>query len=62
MLNCHQATRLYSEAQERPLTLQERLQLQLHIAICRGCRNFGKQLPLLRLISRRYAGGSTPDA
>lgn len=62
MLNCQQATRLYSEAQERPLTLQERLQLQLHIAMCRGCRNFGKQLPLLRLISQRYAGGSTPDA
>ena len=54
MLNCHKATQLMSQAQERELSLQERLGLKLHTGMCAACRNFGRQMPLLRQISREY--------
>lgn len=55
MKSCLEATRLMSEAEERPLQLPERLSLAFHTAICSGCRNFGRQMPLLREAMRRYA-------
>jgi hypothetical protein len=57
MLKCRQVTRFYSEAQERKLTMGERVSLQLHVAICEGCRNFGRQMHELRRFARVYAGG-----
>ncbi len=57
MINCRQATRLMSEAQERPLTLGERLQIKLHILICSGCRNFRHHLTTLRNAAQRFAKG-----
>lgn len=54
MLNCKEVTHLLSEAQDRKLTLGERLPLRMHLAICQGCRNFGKQLDFLREASRGY--------
>lgn len=55
MLDCQQITRLYSESQERTLTLQERMSLKMHVMMCSGCRNFGKQMHTLRHIARAYA-------
>lgn len=55
MLNCQQVTRLYSESQERSLTLHERMSLKMHVMMCSGCRNFGKQMHSLRHIARTYA-------
>lgn len=57
MLNCEEATRLMSDALERPLTRGERLSLQVHRMMCRGCRNFGPQLQGLREAARHYAQG-----
>lgn len=57
MLNCREATRLYSEAQERELTFKERALLRMHIAMCSGCRNFGEQMGFLRDVMRAYAKG-----
>ncbi len=54
MLNCHDATRLMSDAQERELKLGERLSLKMHVSMCAGCRNFGKQMGTIRKISRSY--------
>lgn len=54
MLNCKDATRLMSEAQDRPLSVGEKLQLEMHLAMCRGCRNFREQMDFLRLACRRY--------
>lgn len=54
MLNCKEATRLMSEAQDRPLGVAEKLQLEVHLAMCRGCRNFREQLDFLRLACRRF--------
>lgn len=54
MLNCKEATRLMSEAQDRPLGVGEKLQLEMHLAMCRGCRNFREQMDFLRLACRRF--------
>lgn len=54
MLSCKEATHLMSEAQERDLSLGERLQLKLHLAICDGCTNFRRQMNFLRQACRRY--------
>ena len=57
MLKCKEATRLYSEAQERHLTFTERASLKFHVMICRGCKNFGRQMLDLRRFARGYAQG-----
>ncbi len=60
MLNCKQASHLMSEAQDRPLALGERLPLRLHLFMCVGCRNYGKQLDFLRAVTREMKAGSEP--
>lgn len=59
MLNCHDATRLMSESQERPLTFRERISLRLHVTMCSGCHNFKEQMGLLKLMARTYTKGIT---
>lgn len=55
MLNCHDATRLMSESQERKLSLAERMELRVHQLICSGCRNCGRQLEWMRHVARSFA-------
>ena len=57
MLSCKQATELMSQAQDRPLRFGERIQLRLHLLLCKGCVNFGRHLDLLRAACRRMGGG-----
>lgn len=57
MLNCRDATRLMSEAQERELGMKERMSLKMHVMMCSGCRNFGQQMHTLRQAMRSYANG-----
>lgn len=54
MLSCKEATRLLSEAQDRKLDLPEKMQLEMHLAICQGCRNFKGQMNFLRKACKRY--------
>lgn len=58
MLSCHESTRLLSQAQERRLTFGERAALRVHLAMCVGCRNFSRQVDILRRVSRAYAQGA----
>ncbi len=58
MMNCQQATRLLSEAQDRELSLKDRAGLKMHVVMCSGCRNFGRQMGTLRDIAQSYAKGS----
>ncbi len=58
MLRCKEVTRKLSESQDRELPLAERLQLEMHLAMCHGCRNFRKQLTFLRMACRRYMAGA----
>jgi hypothetical protein len=61
MLNCFHATRLMSESRERPLTARERASLMLHTAMCRACRNFGRQLTVMSKISKQFVTHSAPE-
>ncbi len=61
MMNCQQATRLLSDAQERELSLKDRAALKFHVMMCSGCRNFGKQMDTLSDIAHNYAKGSDSD-
>lgn len=56
MLSCKEVTHLLSQAQDRQLGFGERLSLELHLAMCRGCTNFKRQMNFLRAACRRYAG------
>ncbi|WP_461480670.1 zf-HC2 domain-containing protein [Porticoccus sp.] len=58
MMNCQQATRLLSDAQERELSIKDRAALKLHVMMCSGCRNFARQMGTLRDIAYNYAKGS----
>lgn len=52
--SCKQVTRLLSESQDRELNLFEGLQLRMHLAMCKGCANFDRQMKFLRRASRLY--------
>lgn len=54
MLNCKDATRRMSEAEDRELGLGERLELGMHLALCKGCRNYQQHLRVLRDACRGY--------
>ncbi len=43
IIPCRQATLLVSKREERALTIRERFQLYVHLAICVFCRRFIKQ-------------------
>lgn len=58
MLNCQEATRLMSEAQEHPLPLAATISLRTHLLLCSGCRNFGRHLDVLRQASRAFTQGA----
>ncbi|MDO6806585.1 zf-HC2 domain-containing protein, partial [Wenyingzhuangia sp. 1_MG-2023] len=61
MMNCREATRLMSEAQERKLSLGETAELKIHTMICAGCKNFGQQMQSLRGMMRSFAQGDDPE-
>lgn len=54
MLKCKEVTHLLSEAQDRELSVTEKLPLRMHLLMCQGCRNFKQQMSFLRLASRNY--------
>jgi predicted anti-sigma-YlaC factor YlaD len=53
-LTCKQVSVLLSQAQERETGFVERLQLEAHLKLCEGCRNFERQLAFLRRALRRH--------
>lgn len=60
MLNCHEATRLMSEEQERELTPRERLELRFHNLICRGCSRYRRHIGFIRRATKHLRDGETP--
>lgn len=54
MLVCRQAARLISDSCQRPLNWRERTALRLHLLVCAACRNFKRQVRLMREAARRF--------
>lgn len=61
MLTCKDVTRKLSEAQERKLSFSERIHLQMHLAMCKGCRNFRGQMDFLRTACQRFIDRADGD-
>jgi len=62
MLTCKDASHLLSEGQERPLGLQERWGLRLHLWMCVSCRRFERQLAMIRQAMRSLRGRAEAEA
>ncbi len=52
MLNCKQNSELLSQALDRPVTFREKMAMRFHLMMCRGCRNYEKQLAFIRKAAR----------
>jgi predicted anti-sigma-YlaC factor YlaD len=53
-LTCKEVSVLLSQLQDREIGFIERLQLEAHLKLCEGCRNFQRQLDFLRRAVRRH--------
>jgi hypothetical protein len=53
-VNCRQAARLMSDAQDRPLSLRDSIKLRLHLHWCVACTRYQQQVGFLRKALRRY--------
>lgn len=51
--NCKEAIRLQSDALDRPLSRLQRVGLRIHLAMCRWCSRYGKQIKFLRAVAQR---------
>lgn len=56
MLNCKNATKLMSKAQDKPLILKERVALRFHLMMCSGCNNYNKQMSFIHKACGRIGG------
>lgn len=54
LVTCKETSRLLSQAQDAPLPRFTRLRLSWHIAVCRACAGFERQLRTLGAAMRRY--------
>ncbi len=61
-LHCDEASRLASEALDRPLSGADRLAMRLHTLVCLSCRRYRRQISDLRRISGRLADRIDPPA
>jgi hypothetical protein len=52
MLHCREVSKLVSESMEHELPLRKRWQVWMHLAMCRLCAGFARQLRLLRRAAR----------
>lgn len=52
MLRCREVSKLVSESMEHELLLRQRLQIWMHLAMCRLCAGFARQLRLFRRAAR----------
>lgn len=57
MYSCREASRIASEALDRKLTLQERINLRMHLFVCDMCRNFKQNIIALEQTMQRIASG-----
>ncbi len=54
LVSCKETSRLLSRMHEEPLGAWNRIRMRWHLAVCRMCANFERQLRLLDAAMRRY--------
>jgi hypothetical protein len=58
--NCQNTVQMLSQSMERPLSLQERFKVKLHLWICAWCQWYLEHLQLIRAAARAH-GDEAPD-
>jgi len=58
LLSCKQASELVEKKQDKRISVKERMQLNLHLWICRACAIYEKQSKALGMLLQKI--GSTP--
>jgi len=58
--SCTEAARLISESQDSPIPLTARVGLRLHLAICRHCRKYKRQIQFMRHAFGQYQDHMEP--
>jgi len=54
MLSCKEVSHLVSESLDRKLPMWQRIQVRLHLLMCRFCSRFRKQVLFLKDAARSY--------
>ncbi|OOF36229.1 zf-HC2 domain-containing protein [Rodentibacter heidelbergensis] len=57
-MRCRQATKIISDSHERPLNLQEKIGLRLHLMTCSHCRHFRQNCDELSQLMKAFAKNS----
>ena len=53
-MRCIQATRIISDSHERPLELQEKMGLKMHLLTCPHCRRFQRNFKTLSMMMKKF--------
>lgn len=53
-MRCIQATRIISASHERPLELQEKIGLKMHLLTCPHCRRFKRNCKTLSMMMKKF--------
>ena len=61
MLRCRDVSRLVSDSMERQLPLGQRMQVRMHLMLCRLCAGFARQIRLLRRAAKQDSERSAAD-
>ncbi|SFC20544.1 Putative zinc-finger [Flexibacter flexilis DSM 6793] len=61
LLSCEKATQLIDRKALQPLSWRESVQLQMHLATCKGCKAYQKQSQLIDQMLSVHFGQPQPD-
>lgn len=61
LLSCEKATQLIDRQALQPLSWRESVQLQMHLATCKGCKAYQKQSQLIDQMLTVHFGQPQPD-
>lgn len=62
MLRCREVSKLVSESMERKLPFRQRMAVWMHLALCRMCAGFARQMQLLRRAAHEHPERLTREA
>ena len=54
MLRCREISKLVSDSMERRLPFRRRVEVRMHLMLCRLCAGFARQTRFLRRAARQY--------
>lgn len=54
MPSCKDVHRLVAEGLDRELPFADRVRIRVHLAMCKGCTNFSRQMYWLRSAMKRF--------